>query len=152
MREMILHGNFFRNNVTIMKIKFKIVVYSLMELKLKITCRCHQGKIAICCQMPLVAPIALEICAMGFFSMLKPNLQSDLLSDHPSNTSLKYTSLQVTYNNIGIKQKMKLALWLISCRKPSYSMGTNCHRCDITIPRVQPSRSDQIINFTRCQA
>ena len=60
-----------------------------MELELKISCTCHQAKSAICCQTPLVAPIALKNCARGFFGMLNPNLQSDLLSDHPSNTSFK---------------------------------------------------------------
>ena len=37
-----------------------------MELELKITCTCHQAKIAICCQMPLVAQIASKICSGGF--------------------------------------------------------------------------------------
>ena len=37
-----------------------------MELEMKITCTCHQAKIAICCQTPLVAPIALKICTGGF--------------------------------------------------------------------------------------
>ena len=60
-----------------------------MELELKITCTCHQAKIAICCQTPLVAPIASKICTEGFLNMLNPNLPSDLLSDHSSNTSFK---------------------------------------------------------------
>ena len=60
-----------------------------MELELQIICTCHQAKIAICCQKPLVAPIGLKICTRWFFSMLNPNLQSDLLSDHPSNTRFK---------------------------------------------------------------
>ena len=58
-----------------------------MELELKIPCACHQAKITICCQMPLVAPIAPKNCTGGFFSMLNPNFPSDLLSDHSSNTS-----------------------------------------------------------------
>ena len=37
-----------------------------MELKLKITCTSHQAKIAICCQTPLVAPIAPKINFWGF--------------------------------------------------------------------------------------
>ena len=41
-----------------------------MELELKITCTCHRAKIAICCQTPLVAPIAPKICTGGFFNML----------------------------------------------------------------------------------
>ena len=48
------------------QIKFKIFIYSLMEPEMEITCTCHQAKIAICCQMPLVAPIALKICTRGF--------------------------------------------------------------------------------------
>ena len=35
-----------------------------MELELKITCTCHQAKIAICCQ----TPIASKICTQGGFS------------------------------------------------------------------------------------
>ena len=58
-----------------------------MELEMESTCTCHQAKIAICCQTPLVAPIALKICTWGFFSMLNPNLPSDLLSEYSSNTS-----------------------------------------------------------------
>ena len=57
-----------------------------MELELKITCACHQAKISICCQTPLVAPIAPKFCTAGFFNMPNPNLPSDLLSDHSSNT------------------------------------------------------------------
>ena len=60
-----------------------------MELELKITCTCHQAKNKICCQTPLVAPIAPKICTGGFFNMLNPNLPSDLLSDYSSNTSFK---------------------------------------------------------------
>ena len=66
-----------------------------MELELKITCTCHQAKIPICCQTPLVAPIALKICTRGFFSALNPKLQSDLLSDHSSNTSFKTAQLEI---------------------------------------------------------
>ena len=36
-----------------------------MVLKLKITCTCHQAKIAICSQMPLVASIVPKICTPG---------------------------------------------------------------------------------------
>ena len=61
-----------------------------MELELKITCTCHQAKNKICCQTPLVAPIAPKICTGGFFNMLNPNLPSDLLSDHSSNTSFNH--------------------------------------------------------------
>ena len=60
-----------------------------MELELKITCTCHQAKMAICYQTPLVAPIAPKICTWGFFNMLSPNLPSDLLPDHFSNTSFQ---------------------------------------------------------------
>ena len=60
-----------------------------MEPEMEITCTCHQAKIAICCQTPLVAPIALKICTRGFFSMLNQKLPSDLLSDHSSNISFK---------------------------------------------------------------
>ena len=67
-----------------------------MELELKITCTCHQAKIAICCQMPLVAPIASEIAQGGFLNMLNPNLPSDLLSDHSINTSFKSTVIKKT--------------------------------------------------------
>ena len=59
-----------------------------MELELKITCTCHHAKIEICCQTPLAAPIAPKIYTGEFFDMLNPNLLSDLLSDHSSNTSL----------------------------------------------------------------
>ena len=39
------------------------VVYVIMgAASLYITCTCHQAKITICCQMPLVAPIAQKIC------------------------------------------------------------------------------------------
>ena len=41
-----------------------------MELELKITCSCHQAKFAICCQMPLVAPVSHKICTGGFFNLL----------------------------------------------------------------------------------
>ena len=58
-------------------------------LPLKITCMCHQAKIATCGQTPLVAPIAPKNCTGGFFDMLNPNLPSDLLSDHSSNTNFK---------------------------------------------------------------
>ena len=37
-----------------------------MELKLKITCTCHQAKNKICCQTPLVAPIAPKISQRVF--------------------------------------------------------------------------------------
>ena len=53
-----------------------------MELELKFTCTCHQAKIAICCQTPLVAPIASKICTGAFLNMLNSNLPSYLLSDH----------------------------------------------------------------------
>ena len=56
-----------------------------MELELKITGTCHQAKIIICCQTPQVAPGAPNICARGFFNMLKPNFPADLLSDHSRN-------------------------------------------------------------------
>ena len=59
-----------------------------MELKLKITCTCHQAKIEKCCQTPLVAPMAQKIC-----KMLNPNLPSYSLSDHSSNTSFNHLSL-----------------------------------------------------------
>ena len=58
-----------------------------MELELKITCTCHQAKITICCQTPLVAPIALKICRVEVSTWLNPDVQSDLLSDHSRNTS-----------------------------------------------------------------
>ena len=61
-----------------------------MELELKITCACHQAKISICCQTPLVAPIAPKSCTAGFFNMPNPNLPSDLLSDHYGNTTQTY--------------------------------------------------------------
>ena len=38
-----------------------------MELDLRISCTCHQAKIAICCQPPSVAPIAPDICTGGVF-------------------------------------------------------------------------------------
>ena len=60
-----------------------------MVLGLKITSTCHQTKIAICCQTPLVVPIAPKICTRGFFNMLNPSLQSDLLSDYSRHTSFK---------------------------------------------------------------
>ena len=63
-----------------------------MELEMKII-KSHQAKITICCQTPLVTPIALKICTVGFFNMLNPNLQSDLFSDHSSNTSFKVLKL-----------------------------------------------------------
>ena len=62
-----------------------------MELELKITCTCHLAKITICCQTPLVAPIAPKICK-GVFNTLNPNFPSDLLSDHSSNTSCQSAS------------------------------------------------------------
>ena len=58
-----------------------------MELELKITCTSHGAKIEICYQTPLAAPIAPKFTQGGFFDMLNPNLPSDLLSDHSSNTS-----------------------------------------------------------------
>ena len=51
--------------------------------------KCHQVKIVLCCQMPLVVPISWKICTWGFFHMLNSNLQSDLLSDHSKRTSIK---------------------------------------------------------------
>ena len=60
-----------------------------MELELKISCACHQAKIATCCQTPLVAPIAPKTCTGVFLSTPNPNLPSDLLSDHLGNTSFK---------------------------------------------------------------
>ena len=56
---------------------------------LKILCTSHQAKIAICCQMPLVAQIAPKICTGWFSIMLNPKLQSHLLSDHSRHTSFK---------------------------------------------------------------
>ena len=47
----------------------------------------HQAIIAICCQTPLVFLIDPEICTGGFFNMLNPNLLSDFLLDHCTNTS-----------------------------------------------------------------
>ena len=67
-----------------------------MELELKITCTCHRAKIAICCQTPLVAPIAPKICTGGFFNMLNPNLPSVLNFDHSRNTS--FNNLQIIEN------------------------------------------------------
>ena len=60
-----------------------------MELELKITCTFHQAKIAICCQTPLVAPIAPKICTGVLFNMLNPNLPSDFDSNYTINTSFK---------------------------------------------------------------
>ena len=43
-----------------------------MKLELKITCTCHQAKIAMCCQTPLVAPIAPSLrirCVLIFIYM-----------------------------------------------------------------------------------
>ena len=65
-----------------------------MEFKLKITCTCHQVKIAICCQTPLVALIAPKICTRGVFNMLYQNLPSDLFSAHSSNTSSEFVLFQ----------------------------------------------------------
>ena len=61
-----------------------------MVLEWKITCTCHQEKLEICCQTPLVAPIAPKVCTGGFFNKLNLNLPSDLLSDNSSNTSFNY--------------------------------------------------------------
>ena len=36
-----------------------------MVLGLKFTCTCHQAKITLCCQTPLVAPIDQKICRGG---------------------------------------------------------------------------------------
>ena len=46
-----------------------------MVLGLKITCTCHQAKIAICCQMPVVALIAPKFCTGKNSNMLKSNWQ-----------------------------------------------------------------------------
>ena len=60
-----------------------------MVLGLKFTCTCHQAKITLCFQTPLVAPIDQKICTGGFLNTLNPNLLSDLLPDHSNNTSYK---------------------------------------------------------------
>ena len=104
---MILHGNFFEIMLQWKEIKFKIFIYSLMELEMKISCTCHQAKITICCQTPLVTPIAPKICTGGFFYMLNPNLPSDLFSDNSSNTSFKKP---ITNNPILIRILMMICV------------------------------------------
>ena len=66
-----------------------------MQLELKITCTCHQSKIAICCQTPLVATISPNICAMGYFN-----------TDHYSNTSFKRS--EFFYNFLELVTYIKL--------------------------------------------
>ena len=88
-----------------------------MVLELKITCACHQAKIAICCQTPLVAPIAPKICTGRFFNIMNPNLPSDLLSDHSRNTSFKTSHL---HN----KQYTALILFSIWSSSSSFSSAS----------------------------
>ena len=116
---MILHGNFFKIMWQWKKIKFKIFIYSVIELELKITCTCHQAKIAICCQKPLVAPIASKLCTGGFLNMLNPNLPSDLLSDHSSNTS---------FNPIMGKKLINCTKERLKCRLEQSSMYDNTYK------------------------
>ena len=58
-----------------------------MMLELKITCTCHQAKIAMCCPLPLVVPIAQKNCTGNFsthwiqvcnqiFSLTTPTIQA----------------------------------------------------------------------------
>ena len=67
-----------------------------MLLRMKITCTCHQAKMAMCCQLPN----APKICTVELFNMLNPNLQSDLLSDNSRRTSFNtsYYTLVGNYN------------------------------------------------------
>ena len=111
---MILHGNFFEIMLQWKKIKFKIFIYSLMELEMKITCTCHQAKITICCQTPLVTPIAPKICTRGFFNMLNPNLPSDLLSDHSSPWKTDTWWVQLNFTDFLGSQPM-----LVTLKSPS---------------------------------
>ena len=110
-RENILHRNLFEIMSQWNKIKFKTIIYSLMELELKIPCACHQAKIAICCQKPLVAPIAPKICTGEFFSILNPNLPSDLLSDHSSNASFKVYSLKFSLKPLSWASETNNSFW-----------------------------------------
>ena len=50
--------------IAIASTMFKLVLLK-WKLKLKITCACHQARIEICCQTPLIPLIAPK---MGFFS------------------------------------------------------------------------------------
>ena len=68
----------------------------MMVLELKITYQYHQAKIAKCCQMPLVAPIAPKNCTWGEggFNMLHPGLQSNLF---PATAGIQALT-EATYN------------------------------------------------------
>ena len=58
-----------------------------MGLWFKITCACHQAKMAICRQMPLVVLNALKVCSWGSSNSLNLNLYSDLVSNNFRHTS-----------------------------------------------------------------
>ena len=58
-----------------------------MGLWFKITCACHQAKMAICHQMPLVVLNALKVCTWGSSNSLNLNLYSDVISNNFRHTS-----------------------------------------------------------------
>ena len=59
-----------------------------MMLGLKITCTCYQEKTAICCQTPLVVPIAVKNVHRWVFQHAVSKFQSALLSDQSRHTNL----------------------------------------------------------------
>ena len=86
-----------------------------MELELKITCTCHQEKIML--SNATGYPIAPKIYTGGFFDMLNPNFQSDLLSDHsiPAHFTCDiYSSIDVIY----LYQSYTQRLWLCYLTHP----------------------------------
>ena len=94
---MILHGNFFRIMWQYKKLKFKFLIWSLMELELKITCTCYQAKKKYSVKRHWLPRLLQKFSQGGSFNKLDSNLPSDLLSDYSSNTSFKKITLQSNY-------------------------------------------------------
>ena len=53
-----------------------------MKCELKIMCICHQVKITMCGQIPLIVSIAQKIVQGRRFLVLNPNLLSNMLSSN----------------------------------------------------------------------
>ena len=71
-----------------------------MVLELKITCACHQAKIAVCCQTPLVALFARKIYSEGFFSVLNPNCNQICCLTPPGTQALLINQQYLEKSNI----------------------------------------------------
>ena len=71
-----------------------------MVLELKITYTCHQAKIAVCCQTPLVALFARKICTKGFFSVLNPNCNQICCLTTPGTQALLINQQYLEKSNI----------------------------------------------------